>query len=195
MADHLKRADFSAAIGRKRKAMADVEDAHARFSRGVARRNLRYGQSRYSRRSLGSFWGGTPVIPVEINPAPQFEIDEGEKMIGVIAGLRAMRGDDFIHPRGIEEAAAADLRFTERVADEAFEIPAEPRAHGSAEAALFAMQNFVRHERLEYFLEQIFHGQAAHFQIRRHARCHFDQFVIYERSATFERRGHAHSIG
>src|SRR2546423_15112962 len=108
----------------------------------------------------------------------------------VVLAPRLVLADDAPDLRGAEEAAASDRLLRKQVVNERAQRPAQPRAHGSAEARLLSPRNVARQKAFGGALQYVLPSKAPQLQSRQHARGQFDELVVQERHAHFQSRRH-----
>ena len=176
--DDVERPDLAAPLGRERHPMADEQDFHAR-------------------KSLAQAASGHPggALPVEVQPAPDFEVDQRQQVIGAVGLLLLVLANRALHGIRIEQAAARHALARQHVAQHRRQFGTQPGAHRRAEAALLTMQDVVRQHAFERSLHHVLQLAAPHLERARHAGRQLDEPLVEQRHAAFERHRHAHLVG
>src|SRR5256714_12432904 len=85
-------------------------------------------------------------LSVQKNELPHFERQQLKDVQAVVLAPRLVLADDAPDLRGAEEAAASDRLLRKQLFDERAQRPAQPRAHGRAEARFLSPHDVARQE-------------------------------------------------
>jgi hypothetical protein len=121
--NHVERPDLAAALGRERKAVAEVQDVHA---------------ARLLQLSATS-----PARAVEVHPAPDLEVHQCQQRVGAVDAVGLVVGEQALDASGLEQSALATHSGASRRSRRR-QLALEPRAHRRAEAALASIEDVCR---------------------------------------------------
>ena len=105
-----------------------------------------------------------------------------------------MLTEQLFDKKRIEKPAATNRGRRESIPKERASLFSKPQRERHGKAFFLPLNDLGREPRLTHFLEQIFAGQAFHFQILRERGSELDELVIEKRDARLQRRGHARFV-
>src|SRR5262249_4172065 len=118
---------------------------------------------------------------------PHLEIDQRPEPLGMITRARLMFGDQVADKRWIEDAALPTSRAERVIFNHLAIRPAKPRADRRRESHFGSRQDLLGQNAFHGPTQDVFGSHAAQLHTLRQPRGEFDQPVIEERNAAFQR--------
>ena len=119
---------------------------------------------------------------IQINPAPNFEIEQSQQGIGAIDAIGLMIGDKPVNHRLPKEPAPLDHFGRQQAPQQGGKFILEPGAHWGTEATFFSIQDVLGKEITQGFLQDMFKAAAAHFDRSGHGGGQFHELMVQQRN-------------